>query len=178
MAHTHAPAPSTSVNPAAHQVRLIATHRNRFGLPHRSGVGCLNRLIGPAGGCRSYAHRHVRAGGIHNHRHTDAPQAQITLVLGAGPGLRCSPLPQVPRCCSSLASMRWWRPACVCSAVPKRKSTISACCCSWAFWVLPANIISIFILASQREDNMNMKAAFLEVMNDALGSVAVVASAP
>lgn len=42
---------------------------------------------------------------------------------------------------------------------------------------LAANIISIFILASQREDNMNMKAAFLEVMNDALGSVAVVASA-
>ena len=25
MAHTHAPAPSTSVNPAAHQRRLIAT---------------------------------------------------------------------------------------------------------------------------------------------------------
>ncbi|PJM79606.1 cation diffusion facilitator family transporter [Bifidobacterium scaligerum] len=42
---------------------------------------------------------------------------------------------------------------------------------------LTANIISIFILASQREDNMNMKAAFLEVMNDALGSVAVVTSA-
>ena len=42
---------------------------------------------------------------------------------------------------------------------------------------LAANIISIFILASQRKDNMNMKAAFLEVMNDALGSVAVVASA-
>ncbi|MBT1175760.1 cation transporter [Bifidobacterium sp. LC6] len=42
---------------------------------------------------------------------------------------------------------------------------------------LSANIISIFILASQREDNMNMKAAFLEVMNDALGSVAVVTSA-
>jgi cobalt-zinc-cadmium efflux system protein len=42
---------------------------------------------------------------------------------------------------------------------------------------LLANITSIFILASQREDNMNMKAAFLEVMNDALGSVAVVASA-
>ena len=42
---------------------------------------------------------------------------------------------------------------------------------------LAANIISIFILASQRKDNMNMKAAFLEVMNDTLGSVAVVASA-
>ena len=43
---------------------------------------------------------------------------------------------------------------------------------------LAANIISILILASQREDNMNMKAAFLEVMNDALGSVAVVALCP
>lgn len=42
---------------------------------------------------------------------------------------------------------------------------------------LTANVVSIFILASQREDNMNMKAAFLEVMNDALGSVAVVVSA-
>lgn len=42
---------------------------------------------------------------------------------------------------------------------------------------LAANVASIFILASQREDNMNMKAAFLEVMNDALGSVAVVVSA-
>ena len=39
------------------------------------------------------------------------------------------------------------------------------------------NIGSIFILASQSEDNMNMKAAFLEVMNDALGSVAVIVSA-
>lgn len=42
---------------------------------------------------------------------------------------------------------------------------------------LAANVASIFILASQRGDNMNMKAAFLEVMNDALGSVAVVLSA-
>ena len=42
---------------------------------------------------------------------------------------------------------------------------------------LAANIGSIFILASQSEDNMNMKAAFLEVMNDALGSVAVIVSA-
>ena len=42
---------------------------------------------------------------------------------------------------------------------------------------LTANVASIFILASQREDNMNMKAAFLEVLNDALGSVAVVLSA-
>lgn len=42
---------------------------------------------------------------------------------------------------------------------------------------LAANVGSIAILASQRADNMNMKAAFLEVMNDALGSVAVVISA-
>ncbi|OZG63520.1 cation transporter [Bifidobacterium lemurum] len=42
---------------------------------------------------------------------------------------------------------------------------------------LAANIGSIVILASQRGDNMNMKAAFLEVLNDALGSVAVVLSA-
>lgn len=42
---------------------------------------------------------------------------------------------------------------------------------------LAANVGSIFILAGQSEDNMNMKAAFLEVVNDALGSVAVIASA-
>ena len=42
---------------------------------------------------------------------------------------------------------------------------------------LAANIGSMVILASQRGDNMNMKAAFLEVLNDALGSVAVVLSA-
>ena len=42
---------------------------------------------------------------------------------------------------------------------------------------LAANVGSIFILAGQSEDNMNMKAAFLEVMNDALGSVAVIVSA-
>jgi cobalt-zinc-cadmium efflux system protein len=42
---------------------------------------------------------------------------------------------------------------------------------------LASNIASIVILASQHNDNMNMRAAFLEVMNDALGSVAVVISA-
>lgn len=42
---------------------------------------------------------------------------------------------------------------------------------------LAANVGSIAILASQRGDNMNMKAAFLEVLNDALGSVAVIVSA-
>ena len=42
---------------------------------------------------------------------------------------------------------------------------------------LVANVGSMLILASQHGDNMNMRAAFLEVMNDALGSVAVVISA-
>ena len=42
---------------------------------------------------------------------------------------------------------------------------------------LAANVGSIIILAGQHNDNMNMKAAFLEVVNDALGSVAVIASA-
>ncbi|EPI41137.1 cation diffusion facilitator family transporter [Gardnerella vaginalis JCP8522] len=42
---------------------------------------------------------------------------------------------------------------------------------------LLANIASLIILVSQSKDNMNMRAAFLEVMNDALGSVAVVVSA-
>ena len=42
---------------------------------------------------------------------------------------------------------------------------------------LAANCGSMLVLAANREDNMNMKAAFLEVMNDALGSVAVIVSA-
>lgn len=42
---------------------------------------------------------------------------------------------------------------------------------------LAANVGSIVILVSRSHDNMNMRAAFLEVMNDALGSVAVVISA-
>ena len=42
---------------------------------------------------------------------------------------------------------------------------------------LIANVGSIIILVSRSNDNMNMRAAFLEVMNDALGSVAVVISA-
>lgn len=42
---------------------------------------------------------------------------------------------------------------------------------------LAANVGSIFVLGSSHQDNLNMRAAFLEVMNDALGSVAVVVSA-
>ncbi|MBW3083595.1 cation diffusion facilitator family transporter [Bifidobacterium phasiani] len=42
---------------------------------------------------------------------------------------------------------------------------------------LVANVVSIALLASRHGDNMNMRAAFLEVLNDALGSVAVVVSA-
>lgn len=42
---------------------------------------------------------------------------------------------------------------------------------------LAANIGSILVLRAQAGDNMNMRAAFLEVCNDALGSVAVIVSA-
>ncbi|MEE1296032.1 MAG: cation diffusion facilitator family transporter [Bifidobacterium sp.] len=42
---------------------------------------------------------------------------------------------------------------------------------------LAANIGSILVLRAQSGDNMNMRAAFLEVCNDALGSVAVIISA-
>lgn len=42
---------------------------------------------------------------------------------------------------------------------------------------LVANLISLGVLLSGRDSNLNMKAAFLEVANDALGSVAVIASA-
>lgn len=42
---------------------------------------------------------------------------------------------------------------------------------------LAGNLIGLAILASARGENLNMKAAFLEVLNDALGSVAVIVSA-
>jgi cobalt-zinc-cadmium efflux system protein len=42
---------------------------------------------------------------------------------------------------------------------------------------LVGNSIGLVILASGRDANMNMRAAFLEVMNDALGSVAVIVAA-
>ncbi|MGC5171246.1 cation diffusion facilitator family transporter [Microbacterium sp. DT81.1] len=42
---------------------------------------------------------------------------------------------------------------------------------------LVANIISLLVLSSGRSENLNMRAAFLEVLNDALGSIAVIISA-
>ena len=42
---------------------------------------------------------------------------------------------------------------------------------------LLGNIIAMLILSSGRDANLNMKAAFLEVVNDALGSVAVIVAA-
>lgn len=42
---------------------------------------------------------------------------------------------------------------------------------------LVANVISLLILSSDRNASLNMRAAFLEVLNDALGSVAVIIAA-
>jgi cobalt-zinc-cadmium efflux system protein len=42
---------------------------------------------------------------------------------------------------------------------------------------LAGNAIGLLVLASDRHHNFNMRAAFLEVLNDALGSVAVIAAA-
>ncbi|MDD9206837.1 cation diffusion facilitator family transporter [Georgenia sp. 10Sc9-8] len=42
---------------------------------------------------------------------------------------------------------------------------------------LVANVIAIAILASSRSSNFNMRAAFLEVLNDALGSLGVIVAA-
>ena len=42
---------------------------------------------------------------------------------------------------------------------------------------LLANVVSLAILAGGRDSNLNMKAAFLEVANDALGSLAVIVAA-
>jgi cobalt-zinc-cadmium efflux system protein len=42
---------------------------------------------------------------------------------------------------------------------------------------LAANLIALAVLAGGRNDNLNLRAAFLEVANDALGSVAVIVAA-
>ncbi|WP_423299615.1 cation diffusion facilitator family transporter [Glutamicibacter nicotianae] len=42
---------------------------------------------------------------------------------------------------------------------------------------LAGNVISMWIISSGRNNNLNMRAAFLEVVNDALGSVAVIIAA-
>ena len=42
---------------------------------------------------------------------------------------------------------------------------------------LAGNAVGLIVLASGRNHNFNMKAAFLEVLNDALGSVAVIVAA-
>ncbi len=42
---------------------------------------------------------------------------------------------------------------------------------------LVANLVAIAVLASGRDANFNMRAAFLEVLNDALGSVGVIIAA-
>ena len=42
---------------------------------------------------------------------------------------------------------------------------------------LAANLLGLWLLARGRRENMNMRAAFLEVANDALGSVAVLVAA-
>src|SRR5699024_12341784 len=42
---------------------------------------------------------------------------------------------------------------------------------------LTANIIALSVLASSRGANFNMRAAFLEVLNDALGSLGVIVAA-
>lgn len=42
---------------------------------------------------------------------------------------------------------------------------------------LAGNVVSIVLLASSRKANLNFQAAFLEVVNDALGSIGVIASA-
>ncbi|MFL2002041.1 cation diffusion facilitator family transporter [Microbacterium sp. A1-JK] len=42
---------------------------------------------------------------------------------------------------------------------------------------LIANVVALVVLTGGRSENLNMRAAFLEVLNDALGSVAVIVSA-
>ena len=177
MAHTHAPAPSTSVNPAAHQRRLIAT------LTVTGSVFLIEVVSAVLTGSLALL---VDAG----HMLTDMSvlaASTITAIL-----MRRKP--------SNTRTWGWARLEVLTAAAgavvllvvgiyalmeagmrlfggSKAEIDDIGLLLFVGILGLAANIISIFILASQREDNMNMKAAFLEVMNDALGSVAVVASA-
>lgn len=177
MAHTHAPAPSTSVNPAAHQRRLIAT------LTVTGSVFLIEMVSAVLTGSLALL---VDAG----HMLTDMSvlaASTITAIL-----MRRKP--------SNTRTWGWARLEVLTAAAgavvllvvgiyalmeagmrlfggSKAEIDDIGLLLFVGILGLAANIISIFILASQREDNMNMKAAFLEVMNDALGSVAVVASA-
>ena len=174
MAHTHAPAPSTSINPAAHQRRLIAT------LTVTGSVFLIEMVSAVLTGSLALL---VDAG----HMLTDMSvlaASTITAIL-----MRRKP--------NNTRTWGWARLEVLTAAAGAvvllivgiyalveagmrlfggSKAEIGLLLFAGNLG-LAANIISIFILASQREDNMNMKAAFLEVMNDALGSVAVVASA-
>ena len=177
MAHTHAPASSTSVNPAAHQRRLIAT------LTVTGSVFLIEVVSAVLTGSLALL---VDAG----HMLTDMSvlaASTITAIL-----MRRKP--------NNTRTWGWARLEVLTAAAgavvllivgiyalveagmrlfgsSKAKIDDIGLLLFAGILGLAANIISIFILASQREDNMNMKAAFLEVMNDALGSVAVVASA-
>ena len=168
MAHTHAPAPSTSVNPAAHQRRLIATLTvtgSVFLIEVVSAVltGSLALLVDAGHMLTDMSvlaastitailmRRKARLEVL-----TAAAGAVVLLVVGIYALME--------------AGMRLFGGS-------KAEIDDIGLLLFVGILGLAANIISIFILASQREDNMNMKAAFLEVMNDALGSVAVVASA-
>ena len=162
MAHTHAPAPSTSINPAAHQRRLIAT------LTVTGSVFLIEMVSAVLTGSLALL---VDAG----HMLTDMSvlaASTITAIL-----MRRKP--------SNTRTWGWARLEVLTAAAGAVVLLVVGIYALMEAGMLlfvgilglAANIISIFILASQREDNMNMKAAFLEVMNDALGSVAVVASA-
>lgn len=172
MAHTHAPAPSTSVNPAAHQRRLIAT------LTVTGSVFLIEVVSAVLTGSLALL---VDAG----HMLTDMSvlaASTITAIL-----MRRKP--------SNTRTWGWARLEVLTAAAgavvllvvgiyalmeagmrlfggSKAEIDDIGLLLFVGILGLAANIISIFILASQREDNMNMKAAFLEVMNDALGSVA------
>ena len=165
MAHTHAPAPSTSINPAAHQRRLIAT------LTVTGSVFLIEVVSAVLTGSLALL---VDAG----HMLTDMSvlaASTITAIL-----MRRKP--------SNTRTWGWARLEVLTAAAGAVVLLVVG-----IYALMEAGmrlfggskaeiddiglLLFVGILASQREDNMNMKAAFLEVMNDALGSVAVVASA-
>jgi cobalt-zinc-cadmium efflux system protein len=106
-----------------------------------------------------------------------------TLVHKPAGGQKTLGVPARPRswrpglrrpCCSGSASTVSSKASAVSSFRPRCRGRV---CSSSAPIGLVGNLVSIAILSSSKEDSLNLRAAFLEVIADALGSVAVILAA-
>jgi cobalt-zinc-cadmium efflux system protein len=93
---------------------------------------------------------------------------------GDSAGRKCSPPGLRRPCCSGSASTASSRASAASSCPPEVPGPGLLL---FGAIGLVGNLVSIVILSSSKEDSLNLKAAFLEVIADALGSVAVILAA-